>query len=283
MAGNIVTTNRISATGNIVTSETMSAGFVTVGGNIDLTGTPGSFGFLRATSNITGANLAANTNITAGGAISAVGNITGQFFVGNGSLLTGIAASYGNSEVAAYLPTYTGNLVSLTGNVTTTANISGAFFLGNGSQLTGIVSSYGNANVAAYLPTYTGNLVSLTGNVTTTANISATNRVIASNYREGVFSFGNATGTITPDIANGSIQTMTLTGNITFNSITNTAAGSSATFILTQDGTGGRTLTSTMKFAGGSKTLSTAANAVDIISVFYDGTTYYASLTKGYA
>jgi hypothetical protein len=38
-----------------------------------------------------------------------------------------------------------------------------------------------------------------------------------------------------------------------------------------------------MKFAGNSRTLSTFANSQDIISVFYDGTTYWASLTKGYA
>jgi hypothetical protein len=38
-----------------------------------------------------------------------------------------------------------------------------------------------------------------------------------------------------------------------------------------------------MKFAGADKTLSTAPGSIDIISVFYDGTNYYASLTKGYA
>jgi hypothetical protein len=38
-----------------------------------------------------------------------------------------------------------------------------------------------------------------------------------------------------------------------------------------------------MKFLGGTKTLSTAASAIDIMSVFYDGTTYYASLGKGFA
>jgi hypothetical protein len=53
--------------------------------------------------------------------------------------------------------------------------------------------------------------------------------------------------------------------------------------VLTQDGTGGRTLTSSMLFAGGAKTLSTAVGAVDIISVFYDGSVYYATLSKGYA
>jgi hypothetical protein len=54
--------------------------------------------------------------------------------------------------------------------------------------------------------------------------------------------------------------------------------------IIKQPASGGPyTLTSTMLFAGASKTLSTAANAVDILSVTYDGTNYWASLSKGYA
>jgi hypothetical protein len=38
-----------------------------------------------------------------------------------------------------------------------------------------------------------------------------------------------------------------------------------------------------MKFAGGVKTLSTAGGAVDIMYVFFDGTTYYATLMKGFS
>ena len=55
------------------------------------------------------------------------------------------------------------------------------------------------------------------------------------------------------------------------------------TLIITQDGVGGRTMTSSMKFAGGSKTLSTGAGAIDILNISYYGSTYYASLVKGYA
>jgi len=56
------------------------------------------------------------------------------------------------------------------------------------------------------------------------------------------------------------------------------------TLVVTQPSSGGPyTLTSTMKFAGGTKTLSTAANAIDIISIFYDGTTYYASLATNFS
>jgi hypothetical protein len=38
-----------------------------------------------------------------------------------------------------------------------------------------------------------------------------------------------------------------------------------------------------MKFAGGTKTLSTAASAVDIMTVFYDGSNYWASLSTNFS
>jgi hypothetical protein len=101
------------------------------------------------------------------------------------------------------------------------------------------------------------------------------------NYKETVYSLTYA-GTITPDVANGNVQTVTLTGNVTWNALGNPETGQSLTLIVKQDATGSRLLTSSMKFAGGNKTLSTAANAVDIISVLYDGTTYWASLSTDF-
>ena len=38
-----------------------------------------------------------------------------------------------------------------------------------------------------------------------------------------------------------------------------------------------------MKFKGGDKTLSTAGGSIDVIDIFYDGTNYFAELTKAYA
>lgn len=101
-------------------------------------------------------------------------------------------------------------------------------------------------------------------------------------YKETNYSLSYA-ATITPDVANGNVQTVTLTGNVTFNALGNPEGGQSLTLIIKQDATGNRTLSSTMLFAGGEKTLSTAGNSIDILSVFYDGTTYYASLAKGFA
>jgi hypothetical protein len=103
------------------------------------------------------------------------------------------------------------------------------------------------------------------------------------NYKETIYTGGSTTGTITPDVANGNVQSITLTGSITFNAFANAETGQSMTLIVKQSATGGETLTSTMKFAGGTKTLSTAPNAIDIISVVYDGTTYYASLATNFS
>lgn len=97
---------------------------------------------------------------------------------------------------------------------------------------------------------------------------------------ETIYDLGTTSGTITPDFANGTIQKITLNGNLTFSGFANASTGQSITLIINTNGTG-RTLTSTMKFAGGQKTISTT-NTTDIITAFYDGTNYYATLGKGY-
>jgi hypothetical protein len=103
-------------------------------------------------------------------------------------------------------------------------------------------------------------------------------------HREAFLTLGNKTGTWSPDVNNGNVQEVTLTGNSTINSIQNIQRGQSLTLIITQDSTGGRTLTmgSSFKFAGGVNTLSTAANAIDVMSIFYTGSTYIASLSTNF-
>lgn len=174
----------------------------------------------------------------------------------------------------------TGSQISSVANITSTGNISASYFLGNGSALTGITAASAGTVTTAAQPNITsvGTLTSLV----VSGNLTPTNTVL-DKFNETIVTGGNTgSGTITPDAAAGTIFKYTANGNFTFNALSNAVAGTSVTVFITQDGTGGKTLTSTMKFAGGNKTLSTAANAVDIIGVIYDGTTYYASLTKGY-
>ena len=104
------------------------------------------------------------------------------------------------------------------------------------------------------------------------------------NYGEIVYTGGSDTGTITPNPNEGSVQKITLSGSITLNEFNSPASGDSMTLIVKQPASGGPyTLSSTMKFAGGTKTLSTTANAIDIITIFYDGTDYLASLSTNFS
>jgi hypothetical protein len=122
------------------------------------------------------------------------------------------------------------------------------------------------------------------GNIAITPN--GTGEIVLGNtslskYKETVFSLTYG-ATITPNWSNGSVQKVTLTGNATFAAPTNMVAGSSLTFIIVQDATGSRTGTwnGSYKFAGGTPTLTTTANAVDVVNVFYDGSLYLASISK---
>jgi hypothetical protein len=207
---------------------------------------------------------------------------------------------YNNAGVLAGMANVTFALGNLTlgpvANVKLTGGTNGYFLqtdgTGNLSWVTGGGSGSGvvggaNTQVQFNNAGNFGGSANLTFNNVTnslaTTNFTAAN-VSTVKYNETVVA-GGSTGaaTITPNAAAGTIYNYTLTGNITLSALTNAVAGTGMTIILTQDGTGGRTLTSTMKFLGGVKTLSTAAAAIDIMSVFYDGTTYYASLGKGFA
>ena len=119
------------------------------------------------------------------------------------------------------------------------------------------------------------------GNIVLAPNGTGMTQLNNIEYHEKIHSLGTTSGTVAPNVANGNVQTITLNGNLTLNAFTSPIAGQSLTLIINTNGTG-RTLTSTMKWAGGEKTLSTTSTT-DIISVFYDGTNYWASLSKGFA
>jgi len=94
--------------------------------------------------------------------------------------------------------------------------------------------------------------------------------------------------TIAVDASLSNVFTVTLAGNRTLGQPTNPKDGQSITIKITQDATGSRTLAyhADWLFAGGvDPTLSTAANAVDVLSAVYfaDTAKWYASLSKGFA
>jgi hypothetical protein len=84
--------------------------------------------------------------------IVSTANISGTYILGDGSQLTGLPQVYGNANVEAYLPAYTGNLNP--SSVVTGAIITDGYFFANGQPFTGSGGGTGNVD----LPNYTGNL-----------------------------------------------------------------------------------------------------------------------------
>ena len=240
-------------------------------------------------SNVSGqVNFAAVANSVAGANVSgAVAYATTANSVA-GANVSGDVAGANHANIADVANSVSVSNVSGIGNIAT-INLDGNISnLLHGNGYWGPETTSGNANYA----NYAGNVVIATqGNITSTGiltgvSVSGTANIAnlsTTKYNENVQAGGSVSGTITPNVALGTIFNYTITGNITLNSLGNAVAGSGATLILTQGGSGSYTLTSSMKYAGGTKTLSTSVGAIDIVSVFYDGTTYYATLAKGFA
>jgi len=105
------------------------------------------------------------------------------------------------------------------------------------------------------------------------------------NYTEGVVAIGNSSTSQTLSLTNGTVQTVTMTGNCTFTMPTATA-GKSFILIAVQDGTGSRTATFTsVKWVGGSApTLTTTATTGrDIFAFVSDGTNWYGTVAQAFA
>ena len=243
------------------------------------------------------------TTSTTDGDISIEPNGTG-IVIAQADLVVGYGTTAANvSSAGAYDLVLSTNEGTNSGTITITDGTNGNITIEpNGTGDVHLVTDalrVGDLNTEARISTYgTGNLVLTTNegndpdptitigngaNADITLTPSGTGQTVLNSieYSEFIHSLGTTSGTVAPNVANGNVQTITLNGNLTFSAFSNPITGQSLTLIINTNGTS-RTLTSTMKFAGASKTLSTT-NTTDIISVFYDGTNYWASLAKGFA
>jgi filamentous hemagglutinin len=209
ISGNVLTGGFVSATGNVTGGNILyGSGIVSGTGNIygaNIIATDGFFGNINLTGDITVNSVKSNTyvsatgnvvggNVLTGGFVSATGNVTGNYFIGNGSQLTGIDTNLiknGTSNVRIDTPN--GNVAA---NVGATNNV--WILASTGQYITGESSATGNVTGGNIL---TGGLVSATGNATagnvlTGGVVSATGNATAGNVLTGgvVSATGNITG-----------------------------------------------------------------------------------------
>jgi hypothetical protein len=142
--------------------------------------------------------------------------------------------------------------------------------------------------------TVIGSTISSPSNADITVVTSGSGRIVAGapleiqkGYIEAINTL-TSSSTITVDFAEASVHTITLAENTQF-VVTNLPTGGTGTIIITQDGGGSNTGSfgtdgsTAVKFAGGTPTLSTAGGAIDVVTIFNDGTNYLGNIAKAYA
>jgi len=212
----------------------------------------------------TSGNMAATTSIP-------VANATGTLVVANGG--TGLT-----SGTSGGIP-YFSSTSAITSSAALAAN---ALVIGGGAGAapattttgTGILTFLGtpsSANFASAVTDETG-----TGLVVFNSAPALTNPTVT-NYVETLYSANTSTA-ITVDLTNGTVQNLTLTGNATITMPT-AVAGKSFIIILSQDGTGGRTVTwSTVSWPSATApTITSTASKKDIYSFFSNGTSWFGT------
>lgn len=135
-----------------------------------------------------------------------------------------------------------------------------------------------------------GKTLTVAGTATVTGTLTASSATVtlgtatAKLVNLTEYDAGNSGASKTITWTDGQNQKLTLTASTTL-TFASPGAGMTAKLKLTQGGTGSYTVTwPTIKWAGGAApTLSTAVGAIDIVSLYYDGSAYYGTAGIGFA
>jgi len=269
--GQTTTTARIPFSQGISSTLTTDA-TSTASGSIITTGGVGIAKalYVGTTSNLAGSVTFGSTIVYGGVTLSASVTGTGKMVLDTSPTLVtpvlGVATATSINKLAVTSPATSATLAVADGATLAT---SGAYSL----TLTTTAAS----NVT--FPT-TGTLATLAGAEALT-NKTITNPTVT-NYVESVVSIGNSSTSQTLSLTNGTVQTVTMTGNCTFTMPTATAGKSFVLIVSTGAGSYTGTFTSVKWPSNTAPTLTTTASRWDILTFFADGTYWYGTYAQAF-
>lgn len=190
-------------------------------------------------------------------------------------LLDSIATSAANASASATAAAGSATTAATQAtNAQTSATQASTSATAAAGSATSAATSASNASSAATTAIAAAIGVSVQGYDAATAKTNVTQSFTKA-QRGSVVALTDA-ATITPDASAGNNFSVTLGGNRTLANPTNLAAGQHGTIVITQDGTGSRTLAygSYWKFQSGTApTLTTTAGAVDVLAYYVESST----------
>lgn len=277
LSGNATTATTLQTARTINGTSFNGSANITITANTTNTLTLGSYltgtsfngsSAVTAAVDATSANTASKVVARDGSGNFSAGTITATL---NGNASTATSATSASSATTA--GSCSGNAATAT-TLQTARTIQGVSF--NGSANITVVTAGTGISVSGTAVTNTG-VTSVNGSTGAISNIAVTNSAQTfTAAQRGTVSALTDGATITPDFATANNFSVTLGGNRTLANPSNITAGQSGVIIVTQDGTGSRTLSfgSYWKFpAGTAPTLTTTASKVDAIVYYCESTT----------
>lgn len=178
-------------------------------------------------------------------------------------------------------PITIGNTAVQLGNTVTTLN---NMTLPN-VTISSVATAFPNNFLANSTATLGNATITLGGTTSSVGNLAVAN-VTVTDYVESVVAIGTVTTSNTLSLANGTVQTATLTASTacTFTMPTATA-GKSFILLLKQaasTGNGTATFTGVKWGTAGAPTITATAGAMDILTFVADGTNWYGSIAQGF-
>jgi hypothetical protein len=259
--------------------------FANATGNINLAELDANFDSLGVFStNAATVTGNAQPNVTSLGtlvSLTATGNIrsVNGYLFGDGRFITNLPAAngtYGNANVASYLPTYTGslspnnvnanNVTAVNLAVTNISTFARSVTMSQGLQVTGDVNSYGNVIGKNFVSaTGNANVVNVNANAVSTVGLTATGLVTVGTLVPTTitgngnifanFITANANLAVSGRITTSSFvianQGFTTSQNVQANNVTASSAVTTATLTATGNITGGNILATGYFYANG--------------------------------
>lgn len=201
-------------------------------------------------------------------------NKQASIVAGTGVNITGgNTISIGQAIAATNSPSFVG--LSLSG-----LNVSGIV----ANTAAGVLTTVSTTGTGLIVKENTPTLITPNIGAATASSLSVNGDITSKRYKLTMPTATTATSSTSIDLSTGNVFTINLNANISTLTLTNAAVG---TYLIkfVQDATGSRTVSFPVawKWAGGVvPVLTTTATKLDIVTLVYDGTNYYATIVKNF-